>query len=81
MWMVFGPSGQSAAVFCVNRINMSWASPWVLAMPQASPLVIWEGSHRIIRAAFKSVLDHLPVEQWGSVDLTEVYHQAPQRLF
>jgi len=60
---------------------------YVLGIPlgscnaQASPLVIWEGSHRIIRAAFKSVLDSLPVAQWGSVDLTEVYHQARKDCF
>jgi len=47
----------------------------------ASPLVIWEGSHTIIRAAFKSVLDSLPLAQWGSVDLTEVYHQARKDCF
>ena len=60
---------------------------YVLGIPlgrsnaEASPLVIWEGSHRIIRAAFKSVLDRLPVAQWGSVDLTDIYHQARKDCF
>ena len=60
---------------------------YVLGIPlgrsndEASPLVIWEGSHRIIRAAFKSVLDSLPVAQWGSVDLTDIYHQARKDCF
>jgi hypothetical protein len=60
---------------------------YVLGIPlgrsndEASPLVIWEGSHRIIRAAFKSVLDSLPVAQWGAVDLTDIYHQARKDCF
>ena len=60
---------------------------YVLGIPlgrsnnEASPLVIWEGSHRIIRAAFKSVLDSLPVAQWGTVDLTDIYHQARKDCF
>ena len=60
---------------------------YVLGIPlgksnaEASPLVIWEGSHSLIRAAFKSVLDSLPVAQWGSVDLTEVYHKARKDCF
>ena len=55
--------------------------PLGLSSAEASPLVIWEGSHNIIRAAFKSVLDRLPVAQWGSVDLTEIYHQARKDCF
>jgi hypothetical protein len=60
---------------------------YVLGIPlgrsndEASPLVIWEGSQRIIRAAFKSVLDSLPVAQWGAVDLTDIYHQARKDCF
>ena len=60
---------------------------YVLGIPlgrsnaEASPLVIWEGSHRIIRAAFKSVLDSWPVAQWGAVDLTDIYHQARKDCF
>jgi hypothetical protein len=60
---------------------------YVLGIPlgksnaEASPLVIWEGSHSLIRAAFKSVLDSLPVAQWGAVDLTEVYHKARKDCF
>ena len=55
--------------------------PLGLSSAEASPLVIWEGSHNIIRAAFNSVLDRLPVAQWGSVDLTEIYHQARKDCF
>ena len=55
--------------------------PLGLSSAEASPLVIWEGSHNIIRAAFKSVLDRLPVAQWGSVDMTEIYHQARKDCF
>ena len=60
---------------------------YVLGLPtvgynvQASPMVVWEGSHHIIRAAFKSVLDDIPVAQWNSIDLTKVYHEARRNCF
>ena len=60
---------------------------YVLGLPtvgsnvQASPMVVWEGSHHIIRAAFKSVLDDIPVAEWNSIDLTEIYHEARRKCF
>ncbi|WP_238366729.1 hypothetical protein [Mesobacterium pallidum] len=47
----------------------------------ASPLVVWEGSHAIIRDAFRTALAPYPRESWGEVDLTEVYQDARQRIF
>jgi len=55
--------------------------PLVKTSEQASPLVVWEGSHNIIRAAFKSVLDTVPVTGWGKIDLTDVYHAARKDCF
>lgn len=60
---------------------------YVLGLPaactnvKASPMVVWEGSHHIIRAAFKSVLDDIPVNEWNNVDLTEIYHDARRTCF
>lgn len=60
---------------------------YILGLPMtacneaASPLVIWEGSHEIMRAAFASVLADLPEAKWSETDLTEVYHAARREVF
>ena len=55
--------------------------PLTDAPPDASPLVVWEGSHRLMQDAFSSALEPYPVEHWPDVDLTEVYHKARQAAF
>ncbi len=47
----------------------------------ASPLVIWEGSHEIMRTAFARVLSDLPEAEWSEADLTEVYQAARREAF
>ncbi|MEL6915868.1 MAG: hypothetical protein AAFP13_15340 [Pseudomonadota bacterium] len=47
----------------------------------ASPLVVWEGSHEIMRAAFAAALEGEPPARWSEVDLTETYHAARRRCF
>ncbi|MBD3678906.1 MAG: hypothetical protein HUJ27_10975 [Rhodobacteraceae bacterium] len=49
--------------------------------PGASPMVVWEGSHEIMRAAFTDRLAHIPPERWPDEDLTEAYHAARRRAF
>ncbi len=49
--------------------------------PEASPLVVWEGSHGIMRNAFDAVLRQHPPETWRDVDLTEAYHAARHDVF
>ena len=47
----------------------------------ASPLVVWEGSHEVMRAAFREALaSHDPAE-WSSVDVTEAYQAARRTVF
>jgi hypothetical protein len=60
---------------------------WILgiavseASPDAAPLVVWEGSHRPIRAAFAEAFAGLPPENWADMDVTEIYQQrAPRGL-
>jgi len=55
--------------------------PLTKTTPDASPLVIWEGSHRIMQAAFAKMLDPLPEDQWAEVDLTETYQTARRAVF
>ena len=47
----------------------------------ASPLVVWEGSHHIMRAAFETHLSGFPKETWQDVDLTQVYQAARKEVF
>ncbi len=47
----------------------------------ASPLVVWQGSHLKMRAAFAAALvGHAP-ETWGDLDLTEVYQATRRNCF
>lgn len=47
----------------------------------ASPLVVWHGSHEIIRAALRQALAGIPPENWGDVDLTKTYQAARTKVF
>lgn len=51
------------------------------AAPSAAPLVVYEGSHEVMRAALRLALDGTDPEQWGEIDLTEAYHGARRRCF
>lgn len=58
---------------------------WVLGIPlnaaTGSPLVVWQGSHEVLRAALLEALRPHPPERWGEIDLTEVYTQTRRRIF
>ncbi len=49
--------------------------------PDASPLVVWEGSHLIMLKALWAALQDHPVANWADVDVTEVYHAARRACF
>ncbi|SLN22509.1 hypothetical protein PSA7680_00886 [Pseudoruegeria aquimaris] len=51
------------------------------AGPEASPLVVWEGSHEVIRAAFLEALDGVPQREWAEQDLTDIYQATRRRIF
>lgn len=51
------------------------------ADPGASPLVVWQGSHRPMRAALVAALAGTDPAGWGEVDLTEAYHEARRQVF
>jgi len=55
--------------------------PMTRSSPDASPLVVWEGSHVIMRAAFDDVLGNLPEAEWEHVDLSEPYQAARRKVF
>lgn len=47
----------------------------------ASPLVVWEGSHKIMRRAFTRALAPLPEAEWAEMDLTAIYQAARREVF
>lgn len=49
--------------------------------PGASPLVVWEGSHHVMRGAFARVLSDTPETKWPDMDLTDIYHAARNEVF
>lgn len=51
------------------------------ASPQASPLVVWEGSHLRLRAALRAALAPVPPSEWDNVDVTEAYQEARRAVF
>ena len=55
--------------------------PLNLTSPDASPMVIYEGSHEIMRRAFADALAGTAVADWANVDLTEIYQAARRRCF
>lgn len=55
--------------------------PMVSVSGQASPFVIWEGSHLIMQEMLKRAFDGIPSEDWHEVDLTEAYQLARRQVF
>ena len=55
--------------------------PLTESEPGASPAVVWEGSHELIRAALASVLEAHPEEVWEDVDLTDAYRSVRRAVF
>lgn len=46
----------------------------------ASPMVVWQGSHRIMRRALSAALRGRPPQVWPDTDLTAAYHAARREI-
>ncbi len=70
-----------------RRRHIDEPHAWVLGIPltqasaDAAPLVVWEGSHRIMGAAFRRALSDVPRAAWGRTDITQVYQDARREVF
>ena len=51
------------------------------AYAAASPLVVWEGSHRIVRETFAGLFGDTPPAAWRDLDVTGAYHALRRRIF
>ena len=47
----------------------------------ASPLVVWQGSHSMMRAAFQRAYRGHDPSDWGDLDVTEIYQTARRAVF
>jgi len=58
---------------------------FILGLPlddvTASPLVVWPGSHLMMRAAFQEAFSGLPPDAWGDLDVTDVYQATRRAVF
>jgi len=70
-----------------RRRHLREAHGFVLGLPlnatsaQASPMVVWEGSHLLMRAAFEAALKGVDPADWGEVDLTDIYQETRRTCF
>ncbi|WP_300032286.1 hypothetical protein [uncultured Roseobacter sp.] len=55
--------------------------PLNTADPAAAPLVVWEGSHLILRRAFAEAFQGLPADSLPDLDVTDVYQRARREVF
>lgn len=55
--------------------------PLIETPPDASPMVVWEGSHEVMRAAFRLRFRDVAPDDWEAEDVTEIYHQARRDVF
>ncbi|MFK7752953.1 MAG: hypothetical protein AB8B51_10410 [Sedimentitalea sp.] len=51
------------------------------ASADASPLVVWDGSHLIMQGAFRAAFAGIASDQMGRVDVTEIYQRARRQVF
>jgi hypothetical protein len=51
------------------------------AEADAAPLVVWEGSHRLIRPAFAQAFAGAAPEDWPEIDVTEIYRETRRAVF
>ena len=55
--------------------------PMVSFSPDASPFVIWRGSHHLVRKSLSERLSVHPPESWNQIDLTDTYHALLKDIF
>ena len=51
------------------------------AGPDAAPLVVWEGSHKVLAAMLGEALADVAPQDWCEIDLTDAYQAARREIF
>jgi hypothetical protein len=47
----------------------------------SSPMVVWDGSHRIIQKYMQDTLAEIPMKDWSEIDITQGYQQKRKECF
>ncbi len=55
--------------------------PMVEFSPEASPFVVWEGSHNVAQKHFLQYFQNHKPETWHRLDLTEMYQSVRRQIF
>jgi hypothetical protein len=70
-----------------KRRHLKEPHAYILGLPltaqsdDASPLTVWEGSHRIMGPMFARLFEGHPPASWPEIDLTEAYQEARRQVF
>ena len=70
-----------------KRRHLRECHGFVLGIPMvefdktASPLMVWEGSHELVRAAMAARFEGIQASNWGDEDITECYHALRKEIF
>ncbi|MEX0308181.1 MAG: hypothetical protein AB3N12_12430 [Ruegeria sp.] len=70
-----------------RRRHLDEPHAWILGIPlteasaDASPMVVWDGSHKVLGAAFRQALDGVPPNTLGQTDVTDIYQSARSEVF
>ena len=49
--------------------------------PEASPLVVWEGSHILMAKAFQAAFQRYDPKDWNNIDITDIYQSTRKKVF
>lgn len=55
--------------------------PLAEAGKDASPLVVWSGSHLLMHEAFRKAFANIIPEEWRNLDITDIYQTARREVF
>lgn len=75
------------AVGAERRRMLKERHTYILGLPLtetaggASPMVVWEGSHHIMRDMFVRALGDRPEANWADTDVTEIYQATRRQVF
>ena len=47
----------------------------------AAPVVVWEGSHHLVREAFQNIYQGHPPDTWKDIDVTQAYTELRKTIF
>lgn len=70
-----------------KRRRITEPHAWILGLPVtpmprgAAPLVVWRGSHEVMRRRLRAVLAPHPPRAWPDLDVTEAYQDARREVF